>query len=48
VSNHRYPLNEQLLTHPLQAHPLPLWHVLSAAMQLSPQAFPFLQTLQQA
>jgi hypothetical protein len=33
--------------HPLQAHPGPLVHFLSAAMQLSPHAFPARQTLQQ-
>jgi hypothetical protein len=36
------------LDHPSQAQPLPLWHVLSRAMQLLPQAFPLEQTLQQA
>lgn len=33
--------------YPSHAQPLPLWHVLFRAMQLSPQAFPLLQTLQQ-
>jgi len=32
----------------LQAQPLPLWHSLSREMQLSPQALPAEQTLQQA
>ena len=32
---------------PLQAHPLPFLQLLSLDMQLSPQAFPDLQTLQQ-
>lgn len=31
---------------PLQAQPAPLWQTLSRAMQLSPQAFPFVHTLQ--
>lgn len=33
---------------PLHAQPLPFVHFLSAAMRLSPHAFPFLQTLQHA
>ena len=32
---------------PSHAQPLPLWHVLLLAMHESPQALPFLQTLQQ-
>jgi len=39
----------QVFAHyPSQAQPFPLWQVRLRAMQLSPQALPFLQTLQQA
>ena len=34
-------------SYPSQAQPLPLWQVFSLEMQLSPQALPLLQTLQQ-